>query len=285
MKKFLMALGLSVLLITSIYGRHITLNINGQRIQTPLSPIQEAGTTLVPLRIISENLGAYVEWNDTTQTVTITDDTTTIKLTINNKTIYINNKKQEVSLAAKLIKGTTMVPIRVIGESLNSQVHWDEKLQTVFVVNQTGCFQVTTTFPEELGKGTYEGEVIIQDHKQVADGQGKLTFPGGDVYEGEFKADKFHGKGKYTFTNGESYEGEFENDLYHGFGKMIFKNGDVYEGEYKNDLRHGEGKYVFAKGGSYQGGYKNGESHGQVMVTTPEGKVYQTVFENGQLVK
>jgi hypothetical protein len=32
----------------------------------------------------------------------------------------------------------------------------------------------------------------------------------GDVYEGEFKADKRHGKGTYTYFSGDVYTGDWE---------------------------------------------------------------------------
>lgn len=36
-----------------------------------------------------------------------------------------------------------------------------------------------------------------------------MTFANGDIYEGEFVADKISGKGKYTWATGDVYEGEF----------------------------------------------------------------------------
>lgn len=38
-------------------------------------------------------------------------------------------------------------------------------------------------------------------------GKGVLTFCNGELYEGEFKKDKFDGQGKYTWAFGGSYVG------------------------------------------------------------------------------
>ncbi|MCA9469133.1 MAG: hypothetical protein KC643_27320, partial [Nitrospira sp.] len=38
-------------------------------------------------------------------------------------------------------------------------------------------------------------------------GQGKITWPNGSQYEGEWQADKRHGQGKGTWSNGSQYEG------------------------------------------------------------------------------
>ena len=40
-------------------------------------------------------------------------------------------------------------------------------------------------------------------------GQGKIIFPNGEIYEGGFLHNSRHGKGKLTYPNGEIYEGEF----------------------------------------------------------------------------
>lgn len=45
-------------------------------------------------------------------------------------------------------------------------------------------------------------------------GHGRMEFPSGAVYEGEFVNNQFHGKGIYTFPNGSSYEGNFVENRY-----------------------------------------------------------------------
>ena len=40
-------------------------------------------------------------------------------------------------------------------------------------------------------------------------GQGRLEFPSGAKYEGDFVDNKFHGHGRYTWPNGSFYEGQF----------------------------------------------------------------------------
>ena len=43
-------------------------------------------------------------------------------------------------------------------------------------------------------------------------GVGKLVWPNGDYYKGEFRNGKRHGKGKRINKDGSSYIGEYEND-------------------------------------------------------------------------
>ena len=65
-----------------------TLSINGEEV-TVTTPYVVEGTTLVPVRVITEAFGAEVSWNDAEQSVTINYRDVVIKLAIGNKTAYI----------------------------------------------------------------------------------------------------------------------------------------------------------------------------------------------------
>ncbi len=100
-------------------------------------PVIENGRTLVPLRVIFEELGAGVVWDDATQTVTATKDGTEISLTIGSNTMYVNGEAKTLDVAAKVINGRTMVPARAVAESLDCYVDWIAQLNTV---NISGAF-------------------------------------------------------------------------------------------------------------------------------------------------
>lgn len=89
------------------------------------------GSTLVPLRPIFEKLGAVIQWNNETRTVTATKNNKTIKLTIGSTTAYVNGVKNTLSTEAQIINDGTMVPIRFVSEALGAEVKWDEISKTV----------------------------------------------------------------------------------------------------------------------------------------------------------
>jgi len=72
---------LSVTIIGTVYAATpIKLVIGGQEITTDVLPQIVNNRVLVPIRVISENLGAKVEWNEKTRTVTVEPKENTDKL-------------------------------------------------------------------------------------------------------------------------------------------------------------------------------------------------------------
>lgn len=110
----------------------IRLTLDGKNIITPVAPIIEHGTTLVPLRVISESLGAQVSWQQDSKTITIQKDDIKIRLQIGNTMVEVNDAFGKTLAVAPQIKdGTTMVPLRFISETLGCEVTWDAANQVI----------------------------------------------------------------------------------------------------------------------------------------------------------
>jgi hypothetical protein len=101
----------------------------------------------------------------------------------------------------------------------------------------------------------FEGQINIDG---LPDGRGKITYPDGTNYEGEWLKGKKHGKGKQMFAAQEHYEGNWKDNMKDGEGTYVFANGDQYIGCYKNDLREGRGTYYHANGINYEGNWEKG---------------------------
>lgn len=115
--------------------------VNGQKTTLKVPPTIVKGSTMVPVRFISEAFGAVVKWDEKEQRIDLifgqSDDGTYIK----KVTLWVGKTKavsdfgswlpaeQEYELSSPpvIIKGTTMVPIRFISEVLEAQVKWTDK--------------------------------------------------------------------------------------------------------------------------------------------------------------
>ncbi|HMR91746.1 MAG TPA: hypothetical protein PKC69_05515 [Chitinophagaceae bacterium] len=131
--------------------------------------------------------------------------------------------------------------------------------------------------PHGYGKLEYpDGRVYEGNWKEGSqDGKGKETTPGGDVYIGEFKNGIRSGYGKYTWKSGKAYEGDMANNNLHGKGKMVFPDGNVYQGSFTNGQANGKGKMLFANGDVYEGDFKGGKRTGKGKVVYANGNVYE----------
>lgn len=96
-------------------------------------PVIIEARTYVPLRIISENLGAQVEWkSDSKQVIINWQSKSTETIPVNNsKDVQIVIDGQVLIIPADLGKAyisnldRTMIPLRAVGEALNCEVNWN----------------------------------------------------------------------------------------------------------------------------------------------------------------
>lgn len=111
----------------------ITVTVNDKIIDFDQPPTIIDGRTLVPLRAIFEALGATVDWNGDTQTVTSKQGKTTITLTINDNKMYKDGKAITLDVPAQMMNDRTLVPVRAVAEAFGCDVDWDSETQKVII--------------------------------------------------------------------------------------------------------------------------------------------------------
>ncbi|MBD0382039.1 copper amine oxidase N-terminal domain-containing protein [Paenibacillus sedimenti] len=97
--------------------------------------INEDEVTMVPIRFLSEQLGAEVKWNPELKQVTIKDELngTLIVMTVGSKTATVDGTGVALESAPALRNGATYVPIRFIAEKLGAKVEFDQDTQVVTI--------------------------------------------------------------------------------------------------------------------------------------------------------
>ena len=96
-------------------------------------PYIENDRTMVPLRFISEALGAEVEWVAESRTINISLDETNISMQIDNKEYTIGDETKEMDVAPVIREDRTMVPLRFVSEALNKSVYWNGATSIVVI--------------------------------------------------------------------------------------------------------------------------------------------------------
>ena len=115
----------------------VTLNsktalVNGKPVELLTAPVVIEGTTLLPLRFVSEKVvSAQVDWNSATKTVTITKDGTEVSVTIGSKIAKVDGLELELLVAPIIEHDTTLVPLRFISEAFNINVNYDNTTKTI----------------------------------------------------------------------------------------------------------------------------------------------------------
>jgi len=92
-----------------------------------------SGRTMVPVRFVSEALGATVVWEPASRTVRIADGGKTIVLTIDSRQVTIDGVPQQLDAPAVLQPGATYVPLRMVSEALGADVKYDAASKQVSI--------------------------------------------------------------------------------------------------------------------------------------------------------
>jgi hypothetical protein len=112
----------------------IGVNVDGQPINfTGTQPMEVHGSVLVPLRGVFEALGANVDYNSQTSTITASRGGRLIVLPLGSPTATINGQTAQLSQPAQVYNGTTLVPLRFVAEALGDYVDWSSATHVVTI--------------------------------------------------------------------------------------------------------------------------------------------------------
>ena len=110
----------------------VTVMVEGTEVVFPdQQPIIKNDRTLVPVRFIAESLGYDVEWDPKDHTAVIDDGH--IIFYIGTNQAIIDGTQTELDVASELIGDRTMVPLRVVAETLGCTVDWFDTNNTVLI--------------------------------------------------------------------------------------------------------------------------------------------------------
>ncbi|MFC0213376.1 copper amine oxidase N-terminal domain-containing protein [Paenibacillus chartarius] len=107
--------------------------VNGRTMKLSTPPVLVHNTTLVPLRFIADALKADLTWHAEERSITIQYADHTIKLSIDDRNVRVDQQMLTLEQPAVIVNNTTMVPLRFIAESLNQDVAFDPETQSVVI--------------------------------------------------------------------------------------------------------------------------------------------------------
>ena len=118
-----------------------TVRVNGTVVEYPDAEpyVDENGRTMIPVRFVTEELGADVKWNGKTRTATISKNGITVDITIGSPDLKVtqngSTKTVKMDTAAVLKNDRTYVPIRYVAEALGAFVDYCSTYKVVGIYN------------------------------------------------------------------------------------------------------------------------------------------------------
>ncbi|MBQ7975210.1 MAG: hypothetical protein IJ300_05945 [Clostridia bacterium] len=233
-------------------GIHIRMEINNTQMyrnmipyELDVPPVIINSRALVPLRAVSNCMGANVVWDDALKTAYIHSTDKINYINWSDKYYYYGETENGEANGLGILYFKADNAIRRIGMFENS----------VFVMGGDFWYGDSSTADDnEFFLGIFENSERFK---------GSLYAPNGDRYDGYFKDNKFNGEGIYYYANGDFCGGYWIDGMIEG-------EGVYYSAE--------EGTYLY-------GSFINGNLHGKTTFTDSEGNIIgYPIFQNGILI-
>lgn len=143
---------------TFAYQQPIYVKINGTNlVYKDAAPQITNQRAMVPIRETAEALGATLEWNKTTETMTIIKGNRVSVHKMRSNVITVNGVAKTFDTPSINVKDRTLMPVLMLSEAIGNNVTWDNATRTVNII-ATGAY-ITAASPN---KDTVEsGERII----------------------------------------------------------------------------------------------------------------------------
>lgn len=183
-------------------------------------------------------------------------------------------------------------------KQLSESAAFKQRMQ--FLTTNSKMLQGSEEYGEE---GRYAGEFLYG----MRHGKGTHQWRG-QVYDGEWKWDKWSGKGVLRDADGSTctgtwsegrqhgfctitsqegavlFQGEFKNGKRDGLGRQLFDNGDFYDGGWCEGRLHERGIYYFMNGDKLYGMWDRGAYHGVGIFHHADGSISRRVYNHGLLM-
>ena len=144
----------------------VTLELDGQVIETEVPPTIIQGRTMVPAKFLFEAMGGTVDWMAESRQVKVVLRGTAVLLTIDSQVAFVNGIAEEMDVAPVILNQRTLIPAAFVSEKLGCTVNWINETRTVRITSPPAPekTQVTAVTWEEDDEGY---RVVVQANGQL----------------------------------------------------------------------------------------------------------------------
>ena len=141
MKKFLVLLTVVALVFSFVTvfadaNEEIKVVVDGEAVTFDQGPVLVEDAPMVPLRAIFEKMGAFVNWDNDTETAVIISQDTVTMLQIGNNKIFKSGEAIEITKAPVLLNDRTLIPVEAVALIYSCDVQWDSEKMEVSITKK-----------------------------------------------------------------------------------------------------------------------------------------------------
>lgn len=109
--------------------------VDGVKLQS--KSVNKNGVSFVPFRELFERLNMSVKYDAKLKQVTGSKNDLKIVFTLGSKTVTVNGQKKALQAAPFSQNGTTLIPIRIVGEATGNAVYWHADVNAILINSPT----------------------------------------------------------------------------------------------------------------------------------------------------
>lgn len=106
------------------------IKVDGAWIHGEGTSFQKNGTIMVPIRVISEAIGATVSWLPQQHKIMVNKGERNAQFLVGSKQVKVQDKDELLKEAPEIREGKVFVPLRSAMESMGASIRWDASTRT-----------------------------------------------------------------------------------------------------------------------------------------------------------
>ncbi|WP_373229649.1 N-acetylmuramoyl-L-alanine amidase [Cohnella sp.] len=113
------------------------LILDGKVLKSAIPPVLMEKSVMIPVRIVTENLGYKVLYDNKKKQVTVSNSVNQLVMTLNKPIAYLDKQPLKMLVPPTLKSSNTLIPLRFLADSLGVQIFWDNTSKSAFMYSSS----------------------------------------------------------------------------------------------------------------------------------------------------
>lgn len=114
----------------------IKVTVNGEELTFDQGPVLVEETPMVPMRAVFEKLGAFVNWDNDTETATAIKENSVVMIQIGNEKMFKASEAIVLDTPAMLVNDRTLIPVQAVAAAFDCDVQWNSETNEITITEK-----------------------------------------------------------------------------------------------------------------------------------------------------